>query len=136
MERAQLEEEQAELLGKILKIKARGPARVHYNRLKELNDRLAAHKEERDAFWDSYQSSQKDPSGFQALKARKATLDIERAQLESELAELVKIGQRVRTRRVLRTVRHKLRELNDRLVEHRKQRDAFDKDLDSHESSQ
>lgn len=136
MERAQLEEEQAELVGKILKIKARGPARVHYNRLKELNDRLAAHQGERDAFWDSYQSSQKDSSGFQALKSRKTALDIERAQLEGELAELVKIGQRVRTRRVLRTVRHKLRELNDRLVKHRKERDAFDKDLDAHESSQ
>jgi len=65
--------------------------------LKELNDQFVAHQAERDAFWDSYQSSQKDSSGFQALKARKATLDIERAQLESELAELVKIGQRVRS---------------------------------------
>ena len=127
MERAQLEEEQAELVGKILKMKARGPARAHYNRLKELNDQFGAHQAERDAFWDSYQSSQKDSSGFQALKARKAALDMERAQLEQELSKLVETGRRLRTRSVLRTVRHKLRELNDRLVEHRKKRDVFDK---------
>ena len=78
----------------------------------------------------------KDPAALEVLKARKAALDMERAQLEKEQAELAEKGRKLRIGTAVRAHKRRMKELNDRFVVYQKKRDAFEKDWDAYHSSQ
>ncbi len=139
MERTQLEKEQAELMKKGQELRAtRAIWRVNAD-LRELNERIAAYQKKRDALekdWDAHYASLKDSPELEGLRARKATLDVERIQLQEELSKLVEKERNTRQRRKIRWHKRNLQELNERIVAYQQKRDAFEKDWDAFYSSQ
>jgi hypothetical protein len=138
-ERAQLEKEQERLADTGQKVRATRAIWVLNSDLKKLSARFAAHQEKRDAFerdWDAYYSSLKDLPELQRLKARQATLDAERTQLDKEQAELAEQGRKVKNRREIRWHKHQLQELNARIAAHQKKRNVFEKDWQAFYSEQ
>lgn len=139
MERTQLEKERAELMKKGRQLRAtRAIWRVNAD-LRELNERIAAYQKKRDALekdWDAHYASLKDSPELEGLRARKATLDVERIQLQEELSKLVEKERNTRQRRKIRWHKRNLQELNERIVAYQQKRDAFEKDWDAFYSSQ
>ena len=139
MERTQLEKEQAELADKGRRLRATRTIWALNADFRELSGRFAAHQEKRNAFeedWDAYYASLKDSPEIERLKARNATLDVERIQLQEELSKLVEKERNTRQRRKIRWHKRNLQELNERIVAYQQKRDAFEKDWDAFYSSQ
>ena len=131
MERAQLEAEQMELAQKGQKLRTGVALRGHKRRMRELNGLVVTYRGKRDAFekdWQAYYSLREGSPESESLMARKAALDVERAQLEAERAELAEKIQKVRSMLMIRADSRRMKEVNDRLVAHHKKRDAFEKD--------
>lgn len=138
-ERSQLEKEQVRLAEQGEKVRATRAIWKLNSDLKELSERFAAHEEKRNAFeeaWDAYYSSIEVSPELEELKARKAALDTERAQLQQERVELAEKGRKVKNRREIRWHKHQLQELNERIATYRKKRDAFEEVWDAFYYSQ
>ena len=71
---------------------------------------------------------EKDLSDLEALGARKTSLDVERSQLENELAEVMERGQTQRVTRAIWRVNADLKVVVEGLAEHQEKRDAFEKE--------
>ena len=74
---------------------------------------------------------EKDHS-VEALEARRMSLDIERSQLEEELAKVIERGRTQRVTRAIRKVNADLKVVVEALAEHQVKRDAFEKDWEEH----
>jgi hypothetical protein len=138
-ERTQLERERAKLMEKGQELRATRAIWALNADFRELSGRFAAHQEKRNAFeedWDAYYASLKDSPEVEKLKARHATLDMERIQLQDELSKLVEKERDTRQRRKIRWHKRNLQELNERIVAYQQKRDTFEKDWDAFYSSQ
>jgi hypothetical protein len=79
-----------------------------------------------------------DPEVLELLKARKAALDQERAQIERELAGIIGVGVAQqdpgskRTKRAMCKVNQDLQAMNRRLAAHQQKREAFERDWNAY----
>jgi hypothetical protein len=79
-----------------------------------------------------------DPETLEILKAKKSSLDQERAQIENELAGVIRVGleqedaSTKRTKRAICKVNGDLEALTKRLAVHQQKREAFERDWDEY----
>lgn len=130
-ERRQLEKEQDELMLKAQQMRIEGKIRVVNGDLIALHERMVQHQHARDAFrrdWEALHGPPPDDSpDYQALKDLKASFEEERGDLDREQAALFERGKYIRTDYAARAYKVKMRELHDRIVAFRGQRDGLEK---------
>jgi hypothetical protein len=139
MERNQLEKELSNLVEKELKLRTKIAVRAHNHKMEEFNDRFAAYKKKRSAFetdWINYYSFVEDLPELGKLNSEKATLYIERSQLEKELAELVENGQKLKTKMAARVHKLKMKEFIGKFTIYQNKRNKFENEWYNFYSSQ
>ena len=139
MERNQLEKELSELVEKELKLRTKIAVRAHNHKMKEFNEKYAAYEKKRSDFetdWINYYSFVEDLPELEKLNSEKATLYLERSQLEKELAELVENGQKLTTKIAARVHKQKMKEFIDKFASYQNKRDEFENDRYNFYSSQ
>lgn len=130
-ERRQLEREQDELLQKVQEMRIESYIRVVNRDLMALHRRMVQHQQAREAFerdWEAFHGPPPDDSSdTRALKDLRASFEKERGDLDREQAALFERGKYTRTDYAGRAYKVRIRELRDRIVAFRDQRDAFEK---------
>jgi len=103
--------------------------------LEAMTKRLAVHQQKREAFerdWDQYYVTLKDSAEVKSLKERKRALDWDRTQIEQKLSGLVKKnGQPISEEKEIQWYQVALREIDERLVGYRQNRDAFERNWEA-----
>jgi hypothetical protein len=129
-ERRQLEREQDGLLQKVQEMRIESNIRVVNRDLMALHERMVQHQQAREAFerdWEAFHGPPPDDSDTRALKDLRASFEKERGDLDREQAALFERGKYIRTDYASRAYKVRMRELRDRIVAFRAQRDAFEK---------
>jgi len=139
MERNQLEKELSELVEKELKLRTKIAVKAHNHKMKEFNEKYAAYEKKRSDFetdWINYYSFVEDLPELEKLNSEKATLYLERSQLEKELAELVENGQKLKTKTAARVHKLKMGEFIGKFTIYQNKRNKFENEWYDFYSSQ
>ena len=133
-ERASVEQEQYEIMNKIQTIRLEREIRNLNRDMIDVNNRVAEGQRKWNAFaekWEAYHDKSKDSSDYQRLKETRSALEIENFQINEEMDDLLKRGRSIRTNFAARGYKNKMKELKDRLVMFRNNRDAYEKEWDA-----